>query len=58
MCFETERRVLEELEADCSQAAAAWCRLDGERLRLDARYGERVCRLSGALPGRRESGWP
>ena len=53
MCFETERRVLEELEADCSQAAAAWCRMDGERLRLDARYGERVCRLSGA-PSREE----
>ena len=35
------------LEADCSQAAAAWCRIRDGRLILDARYGERTCRFCG-----------
>ncbi len=47
LCFETERLVLAGLEADCSQAAAAWCRIRDGRLILDARYGERTCRFCG-----------
>ena len=49
LCFETERSVLNELEADCSQAAAAWCRRQGNRLLLDARYGMQTCSLGREL---------
>lgn len=41
--FLTEREVLRQLEADCSEAAAAWCRMQENKLLLDVMYGkERV----------------
>lgn len=41
--FLAEREVLRQLEADCSEAVAAWCRGQAEGLRLDVMYGkERV----------------
>lgn len=43
LCYAVEREVLARLAADCSEAAAAWCRRDGEALVLDAMYaGDRV----------------
>ena len=47
LCFEIEREVLGHLAADCSEAAAAWCRFDGSRLILDAMYAGRKIRLTG-----------
>ena len=38
VCFLAEREVLAELSADCSEAAAAWCRLEQGRLVLDVMY--------------------
>lgn len=50
-CFLVEREVLSALSADCSEAIAAWCRRDGDRLRLDVMYaGSRTCLTSGAEP--------
>ena len=52
LAFETERRVLQCLEADCSEPAAAWCRLeqgpDGERVALTVMSGGR--QESGVAP--------
>ena len=43
LCFQVEREVLRQLSADCSEAAAAWCRQEQDRLILDAMYaGHRV----------------
>lgn len=47
LCFEIEREVLGHLAADCSEAAAVWCRFDGSRLILDAMYAGRKIRLTG-----------
>ncbi len=40
LCFQVEREVLGQLSADCSEAAAAWCRREGESLVLDAMYAD------------------
>jgi hydroxymethylbilane synthase len=37
--FETEREVLMQLNADCSEPAAAFAELEGENIRLRAMYG-------------------
>lgn len=51
LCFWVEREVLSALSADCSEAIAAWCRRDGERLTLDVMYaGNRTQLVSGAEP--------
>lgn len=39
LCFRIEREVLAQLAADCSEAAAAWCRREQGRLALDVMYG-------------------
>lgn len=38
--FETEREVLMQLNADCSEPAAAFAELEGENIRLRAMYGK------------------
>lgn len=38
LCFLVEREVLARLSADCSEAAAAWCRRERGRLALDVMY--------------------
>lgn len=38
--FETEREVLMQLNADCSEPAAAFAELEGESIRLRAMYGK------------------
>lgn len=38
LCFLAEREVLARLSADCSEAAAAWCRRERGRLALDVMY--------------------
>ncbi len=40
LCFLVEREVLAQLAADCSEAAAAWCRREQERLMLDVMYAD------------------
>lgn len=51
LCFLVEREVLSTLSADCSEAIAAWCRRDGERLTLDVMYaGKRTRLVSEAEP--------
>lgn len=51
LCFLVEREVLSMLSADCSEAIAAWCRRDGERLTLDVMYaGKRTRIVSEAEP--------
>lgn len=43
LCFQVEREVLAHLAADCSEAAAAWCRQEQGGLILDVMYaGNRV----------------
>lgn len=46
--FVTEREVLSQLCADCSEAAAAWSRQREKRLLLDVMYGEKRASLCGA----------
>lgn len=49
LCFSVEREVLSALSADCSEAAAAWCRREGDRLTLDVMYaGNRIRLVSEA----------
>lgn len=49
LCFLVEREVLSALSADCSEAIAAWCRRDGDRLTLDVMYaGNRTQLVSEA----------
>lgn len=43
--FLAEREVLRQLEADCSEAAAAWCRVQADRLLLDVMYGKKKVSL-------------
>lgn len=47
-CYLVERNVLEQLSADCSEAAAAWCRRVKEELVLDAMYAQKRVRLACA----------
>ena len=51
--FETEREVLMQLNADCSEPAAAFAELEGENIRLRAMYGnsfaEGTVRIEGRL---------
>ncbi len=58
ICFLVEREVLAQLAADCSEAAAAWCRREQERLRLDVMYADNrvglTCEASSAVGEKRE----
>ncbi|MCM1122988.1 MAG: hydroxymethylbilane synthase [Eubacterium sp.] len=45
LCFAVEREVLARLAADCSEAAAAWCRWEREGLTLDVMYADKRERL-------------
>ena len=45
LCFLVERKVLASLAADCSEAAAAWCRREEDGLALDVMYAGRRVRL-------------
>lgn len=55
LSFLVEREVLARLAADCSDATAAWCRQEQERLILDVMYAgkrqqvirEEACRMEG-----------
>lgn len=47
LCFQVEREVLRRLAADCSEAAAAWCRRDKDVLVLDAMYAGQKVRFTG-----------
>lgn len=51
LCYLVEREVLSQLSADCSEAAAAWCRIGQAegRLLLDVMYAERRVNLTGAV---------
>lgn len=59
LCFLVEREALSLLSADCSEAAAAWCRLEigeesrdasgADRLLLDVMYAGRRVGLTGAV---------
>lgn len=46
LCFLIEREVLAQLSADCSEAAAAWCRREKEGLTLDIMYAEKRQRFA------------
>ena len=46
--FETEREVLMQLNADCSEPAAAFAELEGEMIRLRAMYGKQ--KAEGTAP--------
>ena len=48
LCFQVEREVLQQLSADCSEAAAAWCRQEQDRLILDAMYAGHHVRHIGS----------
>ena len=41
--------MLRQLSADCSEAAAAWCRQEQDRLILDAMYAGHHVRYSGSV---------
>ncbi len=45
LCFRVEREALWQLAADCSEAAAAWCRQECDRLTLHAMYAGQSVRL-------------
>lgn len=47
LCFKVEREVLSMLSADCSEAAAAWCRQEAAGLVLDAMYAGYRCTVAG-----------
>lgn len=52
LCFEVERETLAQLSADCSEAAAAWCRRERtarDRLLLDVMYADCRVRMTGAV---------
>ena len=38
LSFQVEREALNQLAADCSEPAAAWCRKEANRLVLDVMY--------------------
>lgn len=58
LCFLTEREVLTQLAADCSESAAAWCRQEQGNLILDVMYARnRVsisCETGSRMKERRE----
>lgn len=49
LCFAVEREALAQLSADCSEAAAAWCRLAADTLLLDVMYADRRVEMTGAV---------
>lgn len=49
LCFAVERETLARLSADCSEAAAAWCRLTADRLLLDVMYADRRVGVTGMV---------
>lgn len=60
LCFAVEREALAQLSADCSEAAAAWCRLApaaqgsgtvcaADKLLLDVMYADRRVGLTGTV---------
>lgn len=49
LCFAVEREALAQLSADCSEAAAAWCRLAADKLLLDVMYADRRAGLTGMV---------
>lgn len=49
LCFAVERETLAQLSADCSEAAAAWCRLAADELLLDVMYADRRVRMTGVV---------
>ena len=49
LCFQVEREVLRQLSADCSEAAAAWCRQEQDGLILDAMYAGHHVRYTGSV---------
>ncbi|MDE6388292.1 MAG: hydroxymethylbilane synthase [Lachnospiraceae bacterium] len=51
LCFQVEREVLEQLAADCSEAAAAWCRQERGSLILDVMYAGDKAKQSSAETG-------
>lgn len=55
LCFLVEREVLTQLSADCSEAAAAWCRREQEKLILDVMYAHNRIRLSSAVRAQAET---
>ena len=50
--FETEREVLMQLNADCSEPAAAFAELEGENIRLRAMYGKHFAEGSAPIADR------
>lgn len=57
LCFLVEREVLAQLAADCSEAAAAWCRQEKDGLTLDAMYAgnrERLVCVTASYAGEME----
>ncbi len=51
LCFQVEREALARLAADCSEAAAAWCRREKDGLTLDVMYaGKRERLVCAAVP--------
>lgn len=50
LAFDVEREVLTCLQADCSEAAAAWCRQENGYLLLDVLYGKKRVWLEEKLP--------
>ncbi|MBD5486982.1 MAG: hydroxymethylbilane synthase [Lachnospiraceae bacterium] len=57
LCFLVEREVLVQLAADCSEAAAAWCRQEKDGLTLDAMYAgnrERLVCVTASYAGEME----
>lgn len=46
LCFMVEREVLALLAADCSEAAAAWCRQEQDKLMLDVMYADNRASLT------------
>lgn len=49
LCFAVEREALAQLSADCSEAAAAWCRLAADKLLLDVMYADRQANMTGLV---------
>ena len=50
--FETEREVLMQLNADCSEPAAAFAELEGEKIRLRAMYGKHAAEGTAKIEDR------
>lgn len=60
LCYAAEREALAQMSADCSEAAAAWCRIvkDGgsrkevlaaDRLLMDVMYADRRVKMTGLV---------